>query len=80
MGASVHITLRGGLELAEATMHTTKHDELAALQHAYAAWEIDRRCCSSLDFAQDRAASRRWATNEDSAIDLLRRLADYHGW
>lgn len=99
MGASVHITIRGGPELAEATVHTTKdevrvdhtedrtvsllhgrREQLIAIHHDFVAWETQRRHCSGLDFAQEPSAPRRWAANEDLAIDLLRRLADYHGW
>lgn len=99
MGASVHITLRGGPEQADATAHAPKeanlidqgddrttsplrgrHQKLVAIHHDYEAWETQRGRCSSLDFAQDPSAPSRWAANEDLAVDLLRRLARYHGW
>lgn len=57
-----------------------QRERVVAIHDDYMAWETERLHCTSLDYALDPAASRRWAANEESAIDLLRRLADLHGW
>jgi hypothetical protein len=68
----------------ESTLQLVPHpvfaDRLDAIQSDYEAWEEQRAVCSRLDFDQDPVAAPRWAANEETAIDLLRRLADYHGW
>ena len=99
MGASVHITLREGLEVAEARVHTTRdeglmdrspdretslggdhRERMVELHHDYLGWVSERTRCCGLDFVQDPSAPRRWAANEEMAIDLLRRVAAHHGW
>ena len=65
---------------AASSLLRRQRERVVAIHDDYAAWEIERLRCSSLDYAQDPAAARRWAANEETAIDLLRRLANYHGW
>lgn len=57
-----------------------QRERLAAIHGDYEAWELERLRCSTLDYAEDPTATRRWAANEEAAIDLLRRLAQFHGW
>jgi hypothetical protein len=57
-----------------------QREQVAAIHDDYEAWVIERLHCSTLDYALDPTAPRRWAANEEAAIDLLRRLAQYHGW